>query len=74
MPNIVGGSRLPAELKARKTYASRAARGDEALHAPVEEPVVREKRGELEARQNTNGQCGPGFGNCAPGYCCSSAG
>ncbi|KAI1432733.1 carbohydrate-binding module family 18 [Xylaria sp. CBS 124048] len=33
-----------------------------------------EERGDLEERQNTSGQCGPGFGSCAAGYCCSFAG
>jgi len=33
-----------------------------------------EARGHLESRQNTNGQCGPGFGSCAAGYCCSQEG
>lgn len=30
---------------------------------------------QIEERQasNTDGQCGPGVGSCATGYCCSSA-
>jgi hypothetical protein len=27
-----------------------------------------------QASSNTEGQCGPGFGSCADGYCCSEAG
>ena len=33
-----------------------------------------EARGHLQARQNTDGQCGAGFGSCAAGYCCSESG
>ena len=39
---------------------------------PLPELVKREPT--LKERQNTSGQCGVGFGSCAPGYCCSSAG
>jgi hypothetical protein len=33
---------------------------------PASEPV-------LKKRANTDGQCGPGYGSCATGYCCSPA-
>jgi hypothetical protein len=36
--------------------------------------VVSEIHDKRQAASNTEGQCGPGFGSCANGYCCSEAG
>lgn len=51
------------DLKARNILTSMADRAN--LH---------EARIDLESRQNTNGQCGPGFGSCAAGSCCNQDG
>lgn len=66
------GRRTVAELKARSVFGNNYARaiGPELDHAHP--PVV--KREEKEKRQNTNGQCGAGFGSCAAGVCCSQGG
>lgn len=66
------GRRTVAELKARNVFGNNHARavGPEADHASP--PAV--KRKENEKRQNTDGQCGAGFGSCAAGICCSQAG
>lgn len=36
--------------------------------------AVLEIHDKRQASFNTEGQCGPGFGSCADGYCCSEAG
>ena len=63
------GRRTVAELKARSVFGNNHARavGPEADHA---HPLA-VKREEKEKRQNTNGQCGAGYGSCAAGICCS---
>lgn len=65
------GRRTVAELKARSVFGNNYARavGPELDHA---HPAV--KREEKEKRQNTDGQCGAGFGSCAAGVCCSPGG
>jgi len=69
IPKLMGGRKFLSELKARN-----------ALPAPLAAPPVyveeRQPAEEntLEERQNVNGQCGPGFGSCAVGSCCSPAG
>ena len=65
------GRRTVAELKARIVFGNNYARavGPELDHAHP--PAV--KREEKEKRQNTDGQCGAGFGSCAAGVCCSPA-
>lgn len=69
MPRIAGMN--VKDLKTRNLFSNLKARAV-ALEAEHVEHV--EKRSALEPRQNTDGQCGKGFGSCAPGYCCSEAG
>lgn len=57
------------DLKARHLLSNLKAR-----FAEVNAHETHEKRGSLETRQNVDGQCGPGFGSCAAGVCCSQAG
>jgi antitoxin (DNA-binding transcriptional repressor) of toxin-antitoxin stability system len=67
IPKIVGLN--VKDLKARDLLSSLNAR-----IAEVGRSEVHEKRQPLEARQNTDGQCGSGFGSCAAGVCCSQSG
>ncbi|KAF8865745.1 glycoside hydrolase/deacetylase [Acephala macrosclerotiorum] len=71
MPKLLGGRKFLSTLKARNALPE--------VFEVLEERV--EERQEphadvLEARQigGTDGQCGPGVGTCAAGYCCSPAG
>ncbi|KAF2712461.1 carbohydrate esterase family 4 protein [Pleomassaria siparia CBS 279.74] len=65
LPRIIGLN--VKDLKARSLMSSMM---DRVKMAEIDH---HEKR-TLEARQNTNGQCGGTFGSCADGYCCSVAG
>lgn len=66
MPKLMGARRFLAELKAINSRH---------LVAPYPHPEARVPApAAVEERQNTDGQCGPGFGNCAAGICCSDAG
>lgn len=38
------------------------------------QPAISGAHDKRQASTNTDGQCGPGFGSCAAGYCCSGAG
>lgn len=70
IPKMLGGRKLMAELRAENALP-------EALKMEKREPVVQHMRSveELEERQiSTNGQCGPGFGHCPAGQCCSIEG
>jgi hypothetical protein len=79
VPKMLGGRKFLAELRAEKALP-------EALNVEKREPDVQvEKREpvvefmnsveELEERQvSTNGQCGPSFGHCPAGQCCSIEG
>lgn len=71
-----GGASVPKiaglnvrDLKARDLLSRLNAR-----IAEVGRPEAHEKRESLEPRQNVDGQCGPGFGSCAAGVCCSQSG
>ena len=71
IPKMLGGRKFLAELRAKNE---------------LPEPLMMEKREgpnvqvmrsveDLEERQvSTNGQCGPGFGHCPAGQCCSIEG
>ncbi|KAE8450181.1 hypothetical protein EG329_006962 [Mollisiaceae sp. DMI_Dod_QoI] len=71
MPKLMGARKFLSTLKARTAlpdaFAEKEARVEErqSPHDSV-----------LEPRQigGTDGQCGPGVGTCATGYCCSPAG
>lgn len=67
IPNIVGLN--VKDLKARDLLDNLRARLAEVNHVEKRAPAE-----PLEARQNTDGQCGPGFGSCAAGVCCSEGG
>ena len=79
IPKMLGGRKFLADLRRENALP-------EALRVEKREPVVEvEKREptvkfmdsveELEGRQvSTNGQCGPQFGHCPAGQCCSAAG
>ncbi|KAL8350384.1 hypothetical protein RB601_001230 [Gaeumannomyces tritici] len=71
MPHIVGDRQLASELRARG-FTGHGGHGHGAHMHGV--PLGRRSVSELRARQNVDGQCGPGLGKCAAGYCCSSAG
>ncbi|KAF2473248.1 glycoside hydrolase/deacetylase [Lindgomyces ingoldianus] len=58
------------DLKARDIFTNFKVR----QAADVDHHDAPKKRSNLEARQNTDGQCGAGFGSCAAGYCCSEGG
>ena len=70
IPKLMGARKFLAEMKARNALPP-------AFEAPA--PLAQEEKREpapevLEERQNVDGQCGPGFGSCAAGICCSPAG
>jgi hypothetical protein len=67
LPKIVGGRRFLSDLKGR--HGPDLPRPRPAQHAHVEKKSKSQKR-----QSNTSGQCGPGYGSCAVGYCCSSEG
>ncbi|KAK3937242.1 carbohydrate esterase, partial [Diplogelasinospora grovesii] len=78
VPRMLGGKKLLSDMKLR-----RALSGQESFagRRPLVDPVYKQQRrsissGELEERQTggTDGQCGPGVGSCASGYCCSPEG
>ncbi|KAL8387889.1 hypothetical protein RB595_009601 [Gaeumannomyces hyphopodioides] len=71
MPHVVGDRQLASELRARG-FASHGGHGHGAHMHGV--PLERRSVAELRARQNVDGQCGPGIGKCANGYCCSPEG
>ncbi|OAL51486.1 chitin binding protein, partial [Pyrenochaeta sp. DS3sAY3a] len=56
------------DLKARSILASMAEK------SKLTAARHQEARGNLDSRQNTDGQCGPGFGSCAAGSCCNEDG
>ncbi len=66
MPKLMGARQFLAELKAINSRHLVAPNPHFEAREPA--PAV------VEERQNTDGQCGPGFGNCAAGICCSPAG
>lgn len=66
MPQVFGLN--IKDLKSRDLLSNLKAR-----LADVDHHKEHAKRENLEARQNTDGQCGPGFGSCAAGYCCSGS-
>ena len=73
---------IPKMLGARKFWADLRAKNalPDALKFEKASPVVKEKRkvdAELEPRQtgiDPSGQCGPGYGVCPTGQCCSIEG
>ena len=76
--NAHGGSAIPRivglnvkDLKARDMLSNMRARTQ---LAEVGHHEAHEKRGNLDSRQNVDGQCGGSFGSCAAGVCCSQAG
>jgi hypothetical protein len=75
VPFVAAGPAIPRlaglnvrDLKARNMLTNMFERADLAA------AEHHKARGNVESRQNTDGQCGPGFGSCAPGYCCSQEG
>lgn len=78
VPHIVGGRRHMAEIRAELDNRHREAEGGagsfhhiERSRVPRDPPTPVQERA---TSTNTDGQCGPGYGSCADGYCCSSAG
>jgi hypothetical protein len=69
LPKLIGRNSV-SDLKARNAFGSLNQKRA-AAPAPAPAPAAKPR---LEARQNTAGQCGAGFGSCAAGYCCSPAG
>jgi hypothetical protein len=67
IPKIAGMN--VRDLKARGVLDNLKARAAEmAQHAAHEKKSIKPRQG------GTDGQCGPGFGSCAAGYCCSESG
>ena len=68
LPNIVGSTRLSAELVAARRWA--------ATPDLIEGSTLNRRNPKVDDNENTKGRCGASFENasCAPGYCCSSAG
>lgn len=66
VPNIFGLN--VKDLKTRDLFSNLRARVDEVNH-----PAVYEKRENVKARQ-ADQRCGPDFGSCAEGVCCSATG
>ncbi len=64
-PKLLGGRKLMAELMA-----------DRGRPAGFDAPPAADQRHSHSKRQRggTDGQCGPGWGSCARGFCCSSEG
>jgi hypothetical protein len=72
VPKLVGARKFLSEMKMKRHLDSES---PVARAAAVAEPeLVVEGPANLEKRQNTDGQCGAGFGSCAAGYCCSPEG
>jgi hypothetical protein len=70
LPKIMGGSRLNAALKNRRTFDFTQARDSEAEFVKERSPVIAGTR----TKNPRQGSCGPGVGSCPAGYCCSSDG
>jgi hypothetical protein len=79
IPKVLGGRKFLAELRAEKAFpeALKVEKREPGVQVERREPVVEFMNSveELEGRQiSTNGQCGPSFGHCPAGQCCSPAG
>ncbi|CAJ2506962.1 Uu.00g081480.m01.CDS01 [Anthostomella pinea] len=74
LPKLAGARRFLNEFNGQRRWQNRPRPLQESgtEQAAAEGPV--EKRAQLEERQNTDGNCGPGYGSCATGYCCSPEG
>jgi hypothetical protein len=66
------GLRSVNELRKRVAAEGQVHNKRAAVPEPAPAPVP--AHGQLQGRANTDGQCGPGFGSCAAGYCCSPEG
>jgi hypothetical protein len=67
-PHLFGRNAI-RDLKARGVLSPRSYRRAEYY----QDQKSHKKRGNKEARQTASGQCGPTYGSCAPGDCCSPA-
>lgn len=70
VPKLVGGRRFLSDMKMRQAATP---------HQPIVDRKSRRSTkppGSLQERQlgGISGQCGPGYGSCAQGYCCSPEG
>lgn len=79
IPKMLGGRKFMAELRAEKALpeALKVKKREPDVQVEKREPVVEFMNSveELEERQiSTNGQCGPSFGHCPAGQCCSIEG
>lgn len=71
-PKLFGAREFLSTLKARNALPEALAEHED----HVEKRWPEDSFQALETRQigGTDGQCGPGVGTCASGYCCSPAG
>lgn len=72
VPKLLGARQFLSELKARNALPDAFAVPTE--HIEERQLLSDETVDTLEARQNSNGRCGPGLGTCATTECCSPAG
>jgi hypothetical protein len=77
IPKMLGGRKFLAELRAKNALPD-SLRIEKKAPTPVTHVEKRRAvEGELEERQtgiDPTGQCGPGFGVCPTGQCCSIEG
>lgn len=62
------GRRAAIDLRSRGLRLPDVRRHVANVDSQIRSPFLDKRK-----RQNTSGQCGSGFGSCAPGYCCSAA-
>lgn len=75
IPKMLGGRKFLAELR-KKNMLPDALKIEKKSPAPAPAVEKREQvEGELDERQiDPSGQCGPGYGYCPAGQCCSIEG
>ena len=67
-PKVLGGRKFLAELRAENGFPA-------PMRFEKREPIQVVENPRLEERQiSTTGQCGPSFGHCPAGQCCSLEG
>ncbi|KAJ9131658.1 Glycoside hydrolase/deacetylase, partial [Pleurostoma richardsiae] len=67
IPKIMGGREFLSEIRAKRQDLNRAALRKPAKPVQLVRPSRRQIGGD-------DGECGPGLGSCAAGYCCSAEG
>ncbi|KAI1331144.1 carbohydrate-binding module family 18 [Xylariaceae sp. FL0255] len=74
IPKLAGARRFLSEFSGERLWERRSrVRGLENSDGS-QHVKEKESRKELKGRENKSGQCGPGYGSCASGYCCSPEG